>query len=194
MKHLLPLVLFIFFVTTSFSQINKGQWLTGGSGSYRADKYPWSDNRYRSLRLDINGGYFPIKNLAVGVRTIYNYDRQTGTSDNASYFKQTSNSKKLAPFVRYYFLPAGKKINLLADASYYRGWEKSTNLSGHSTSKYGGYAFSAGPAWFITSHTALELLVQYDHVFRDYNYAPDFTYKFGFQIHLDAKSPKTKAR
>lgn len=185
MKQFFLLPLCVLIASVSFCQINKSQWLIGGNGSFSSYKpsYPGS---YKNNNFQINAdlGYFIINKLAAGLRIGYFHNHETGYSSTGDYFNQTGRQINLAPFIRYYFLPKDKKYNLLADASYYNGWSKDKNLGGYSKGTSKGYTFSAGPAWFINPHTALELTLNYTH---DNTYYTSSTFKIniGFQIHLD---------
>ena len=160
----------------SFSQINKGQWLVGGSAGFDFSKQGSNDNsKVTSVSVSPAAGYFFINNFAGGARIGFNSVKVKSEED-------ASTSFLFAPFVRYYFLPATQKVNILADASYGFGSMK----SGDSES-FNQFAVAAGPAVFLSPNTALEFLVQYrsqggDAVGEDRSNNIGLT--VGFQVHL----------
>ena len=62
---------------TSFSQINKGQWLIGGSAAFDFSKIGDNDDsKLTSLSLAPNAGYFFINNLDGGARVNFNLPKE----------------------------------------------------------------------------------------------------------------------
>lgn len=139
-------------VAGALGQIEKGQWLLGGSfslnvngiGESKADR-----NSVISARPGV--GYFFLPRLAGGVRATY----LRTTAPNAMY--DPNNTLWISPFVRYYFLPSGKKINIFGDAAY--GWGRSKQPPANYT--YNRYTIGAGPAIFLSRSVALEFTLQY---------------------------------
>ena len=181
------LILVAFFSAFSaFSQINKGQFLVGGSGSFSSNDQ--NNVKSTSVTLSPNAGYFFLNKLAGGVDlTLHNSVSKAGTEKN------TMNGYGISPFVRYYVLPASNKINLFAEASY--GWAKGKNkyLTHQAyTTTANSYSFSAGPAFFITPNLALEISAGYtqneyrakDNGFTSKSKEKLFQAGVGFQIHL----------
>jgi len=170
MKHSFLLGMVLLFSSATFSQINKRHWLIGGSGSLFTNKLTTPGQSTYTAKgggiiLSPNVGYFPVNNLAGGLRTYFGYSHIKGGYDNgyASY-KQNSWQTQVGLFVRYYFLPAQYKVNLLADASYFIGWTHSDDSSlGNSKDHLHGYDLSAGPVWFLNPATALELTLTYSN-------------------------------
>jgi hypothetical protein len=159
------------------AQINKGQWLVGGSIGFESSKFgDDDDSKVTSFSLSPNAGYFFINNLAGGARL--NFQRvKEEESDAASSFL-------FAPFLRYYFLPVAQKVNIFADASYGFGSIK----FGDESESYNQFAFGAGPAVFLSPNTALEFTLQYRSEGGDAFGGDDrqnhFGLNIGFQIHL----------
>ena len=187
MKSLLVLLFVLSFSSVAFSQISKNQWLIGGSGSILTQKYSNPDD-YGGTGLGITLspgiGYFPVNNLAAGVRTFIGYDHSKGKyATGEEGFKQTSWHTQVGPFIHYYFLPTARKMNLLADASYYFGMIHTNNSLGKSKSPVHGYAFSMGPVWFLNSTTALELTLHYSKDHTPVN-TSGLAINVGLQIHL----------
>jgi hypothetical protein len=176
----LTVLLFTFACT---AQITKGQFLIGGSGTYYASSYRQTDAKFRGFELDARGGIFLLNKLAGGIQLGYNYNKEFGTVEITNqYYEQYDRSINVGPFARYYFLNAAKKINLLADASYFRCWSKSGNLYGGSKWKTYGYAFAAGPVLFLNPNVSLETTLNYEYRFEYFPTA--LQVKLGLQVHL----------
>lgn len=137
---------FLCFISLNIvdAQINKGQWLAGGNGSYTRSSQENNGSfailKSKSTTLDVSadGGYFIFNQFCAGLRGGVNY-----TSDNlqevygnlpnngsVSYTATASVTKTTiwlaGPFIRYYVLKPKHKINVLADVNY---------LYGHSVAK-----------------------------------------------------------
>ena len=177
----LPILLLTF---ACMAQINKGQFLVGGSGTYSANTYRQTDTKFRGLEIDGRGGILLLNKLATGIQFGYNYNKEFGTAEITNqYFRQYDRSISAGPFVRYYFLGANSKINLLADASYFHSWSKSGNLFGGSKWRSYGYAFAAGPALFLNPNVSLETTLNYEYN-HEWFTSKTMRVKVGFQIHL----------
>lgn len=172
-------VLFVAFMTVCaqgvFAQINKGQWLVGGTLGFQSSKQGDADeNKVTTLTLSPNAGYFFIDKLAGGLRVSFESEKNKSEDDATS-------TLLVSPFVRYYFLDAAEKVNVFADASYGFG---STGQSDKAS--LSGFAFTAGPAVFLTPNVALELGLTYRSLkvedVDDRNNT--FGAQVGFQIHL----------
>lgn len=172
-------VLFSFVLLTlsfsAFTQINKGQWLVGGSAGFESTKYGDVDeSKYTTFNISPNAGYFFIDNLAGGARVSFSSFKEKGEDASSSFL--------FAPFARYYFLPAAQKVNIFADASYGFGSMKDGESDG-----FNQFAIAAGPAVFLSPNTALEFTLQYRSAGGD-AYGDDrlntFGVNVGFQVHL----------
>lgn len=172
-------VLFAFVLLTvsfsGFTQINRGQWLAGGSAGFESSKYgDVDDSKYTTINFSPNAGYFFIDNLAGGARV--------GIQSFKEHGEDATNSILFAPFARYYFLPAAQKVNIFADASFGFGSMK----DGESES-FNQFTVAAGPAVFLSPNTALEFTLQYSSAGGD-AYGDDrlnnFGVNVGFQVHL----------
>lgn len=159
-----------------FAQVNKGQWLVGGEAGFNSVKH--GDGKGTEFTFSPKGGYFIIDKLAAGLRADFTSSKPKDG--------EASGELLIAPFARYYFLGASEKVNIFADASYGFG---NVKYEGESASQ-NAFAISAGPAIFLSPHTALELALQYRSAGGDawgddrYN---SFGLKVGFQIHLGGK-------
>src|SRR5262245_31900026 len=118
-------VLFATFLLVSskamFAQVDQGQWMVGGSAGF--DHASQGDNKMTTISLAPNLGYFVINQLAVGLRPEFSYHK-TKTKTITGTATSSSTDWSLAPFVRYYFMPSGEKINVFGDASYGFGSSK----------------------------------------------------------------------
>ena len=177
-------VLFATFLLVSsnaiFAQVNQGQWLVGGSAGFNHSKQ--GDVKNTTFSISPDAGYFFIDQLAGGVSVSYSNSK---SKNKATSF--TTNSIWAAPFLRYYFMKSGEKINVFADGSYGFGSVKSTGSSSESGNYY---QIKAGPAVFLTPNTALEFALYYSSFGGKYyeNATGDrennFGLSIGFQIHL----------
>jgi hypothetical protein len=178
-------VLFAAFLLVSsnaiFAQINKGQWLVGGTANFNHSST--GDNKQTDISIAPDAGYFFINQLAAGLRPEFGYEKTKYKSGTAT-ISGSSTNFTVAPFVRYYFMPSGEQVNIFADASYGFG---SSKVKGGSSVSENYYQIKAGPAIFLTPNTALEIAVYY----RSYGgdaYPDDRNNNFGlsagFQIHL----------
>ncbi|MGN6435468.1 MAG: outer membrane beta-barrel protein [Agriterribacter sp.] len=184
------LLIFTSFLIGSiaFAQINRGQFLVGGNGTFTSS----NNAGYKSSQLTLSpgAGYFFMDKLAGGLNVNFgrNRSKQAGV-------KSTSATYGISPFVRYYVLPATSKINLFGQASY--TWGKSDNISNNiytGKSTFNGYSISAGPTIFITRNIAVELTAgltnNYHRSKSSYNNSTNkfkeklFQIGVGFQIHL----------
>src|SRR5215213_733735 len=111
MKKFFMVAVATILMQTGFSQINKGQWLVGGNAGFSSSKI--GDFKTSTIEFAPDAGYFFIDNFAGGLRVSVQSIKIKLDAEDA-----TSSSTSIAPFVRYYFLPASQKVNVFADASY----------------------------------------------------------------------------
>jgi hypothetical protein len=175
MKKLIFAAILMTSAFVASAQTQKGQWLVGGNASFKSEKFGDGDaNKAILFQFNPNAGYFFMNNLAGGVRFNYGSTKIKSESD-------ATTNLLVGPFVRYYVIPHADKVNVFVDGSY--GWG---STGGHDKANVNGYAFSAGPALFLSPTVALELALSYS----SYNYkgtAPwdnTFGVNVGFQIHL----------
>jgi hypothetical protein len=177
MKKILFVTLFAVCASGAFAQINKGQWLAGGNVAFQYNKT--GNSKYTQFNVSPDAGYFFIDNFAGGLRV--NVDTYKSKINDVETGKQTTFS--IAPFVRYYFLPSGQKVNIFADADYSFG---STKYGNAESTSVNGFGFMAGPAIFLTPNTALEFTVGYNSIKYEgsSNRTNSIRVGAGFQIHL----------
>lgn len=181
MKKILLATLFVTSIGTAFSQgnINKGDWMLGGNAGFTSQKQ--GDYKTTSFNLSPDAGYFFINNFAGGLKAVISSSKTEYSSAESK-----TSGYEVAPFVRYYFLPASQKVNLFADASFGFGQNKYDNGLTESKSNFTSLGVKAGPAIFITPATALEIALGYNStkVKNVDNRENQFGITFGFQIHI----------
>jgi hypothetical protein len=186
MKKLLIAFSMIASVSTVSAQINKGQWLVGGNAAFTSSKE--GDYKTTTFQFSPNAGYFFINNLAGGLRL-----NLSSAKEEINDFESTATTTSIAPFVRYYFLPAAQKVNVFADASYSFGSMKfEEDGEEEQKANVNGFTISAGPAFFLTPNTALEVTLGYNSSKMEDAEESTGTFLFGvgFQIHLGGGSAK----
>lgn len=162
------------------SRILRSDWMVGGMGRYTSSEYANSTIKSTTFRVSPDFGYFFMDRFAGGLRVSYS-SQKTGSGSAYTQFSAD-------PFLRYYFLPATKRINIFGDASYGIG---SAGSSGNRES-FNYFGVMAGPALFLNEHVSLEGMFEY----RSYggDAYPDrenaFGFHVGFQIHLDCDKKK----
>jgi hypothetical protein len=126
--------------------------------------------------------------MAGGIRL--NLEFYDSKSDNIeTHYTNTT----ISPFLRFYFLPAHKKVNAFIDVSYIHNKKKFnfSNPAHYETAK--GYSISAGPSIFLTEQIALEFTVGYKHTLSD-NFdntkSTVINSGLGLQIHLGKNKNK----
>ena len=174
MKKVLLAAIVLMSAQAGFSQISKGQWLVGGNAGFASEKQ--GDDKSTTITISPNAGYFFIDHFAGGLRVNFQSTKPKGVSATSLY--------SIAPFVRYYFLPTGQKVNVFADGEYGFG---SYKPGGGSSASLNEFAISAGPAIFLSPNTALEFALGYSS-YGGKAYGDDrqntFGLKIGFQVHL----------
>jgi hypothetical protein len=217
MKQFRLLIVLIFFSSSVFSQIGKGQWMLGGNASFsnavvkQNNDFFHSENKTTGFQLMPGAGYFFMDQLAAGLRTgIIHSDTKQETDSRgvvSLYYllKSKITALSFSPFVRYYFLPSSRKLNVFADVSYaYNSNKEKTNIfqvftpsgglpmvtSSTSNSKYKSHSYSiaAGPAFFMNPKVSVELTAGYNFTKYEGNTnqkANAFLLGAGFQIHLN---------
>lgn len=182
MKKVLFSLALIVAGSAAFAQVNKGQFLVGGNVSFATSKQADADDDFRTTSFNVspNAGYFFIDQLAGGLRVNLNTFKTKAAEDATTTFV-------VAPFARYYFLPAAEKINVFADASY--GFGSTGTVNKVSINQF---SIMAGPAIFLTPNTALEFALGYtsqggerwENLAGDVKRNNTIGVNVGFQIHL----------
>ncbi len=191
MKKLFFFAGLIMFFTNAKSQLTKGNWLMGGTGSYSRQKSSGADatnSRRRLIELKPNIGYFFTDKFATGLRTDITLTKDKYPQTDGTETEAVQNSFGLGPFVRYYFLNAENRFNIFSDADllYSNLTVKGTGRA-QSSFKTLAYTLSAGGVAFLNSSVGLECMVSYygSNAF-DYDAkGKTISFRIGFQIHLE---------
>jgi hypothetical protein len=195
MKIILTLISIISFSLTAKSQLDKGIWLAGGSGTLYSYNQTYSSpsnnttSKYTNIELSASIGYFAIDKLVLGLRPSFSSFKGEVTSQGGL----ITNSKKysIGPFARYYFLNTDKHYNILTDISYQFGVNKNA-LPPKEHGKLNSFSVMAGPEIFFNSSVGLEILLGYSIKEESINgqtgYQDNrkgFQVSVGLQIHLE---------
>ena len=191
-------LLFLYLLLTcvcAFSQTYKNQWLVGGNGTFSHKVSPgdfFFVTKSTTIAVNPDAGFFILTNLAVGARLGYYYMSSKRIDADTITYKNNVHQLSAAPFVRYYFLPPAHRFNILADAAYNWYWitEKTENFTDRRP--YRGYSFAAGPVFFISPASALELTVGYTQK-NDWLDRSETTINIGFHQHLGKGQQKKKS-
>ena len=181
-KTSLLIIVASFIINDAASQITKRNWMIGGAASFRSSKYDEAagiTSKQIILQLSGNVGYFLIDKFAVGLKPEY---ERTEVKQNANH--QVVNTYGLGPFLRYYYLPVGKYVNIFSELSYQYGIIKTNQSS--STNNSNKLSGLAGCAVFFNSSVALEFTLGYSSF--SYNTAgkvKSLIAGIGFQFHLE---------
>jgi hypothetical protein len=166
------------------AQLSRGSWVIGGNIAFTSQKFTEDDSKSNTLELSPMAGYFIMDKLAVGLKT--SISRFSADDD-------THLSLLAGPFARFYFLPVASKTNVLLEGHFMGGTDKYKGFDAEGQVQYG---FSAGPAFFLNPHVALETLINW----RSRKFADDdgrynnIGLSIGLQVHLlPVKKSKRKS-
>lgn len=165
----------LLIAVTSNAQIDKGNWMMGGSGAFGNFKTTsgGSSSTSTSITISPNIGYFFIDKLAIGTAGQYNYVFPKGGS-------KTISSNSVSPFIRYYFLEKEKQINIFSEARY------EIMRMNHSNFKADTFLIKAGTVFFVNSSVGIEVALNYSTQKTNQNFENRAIYlNVGFQIHLE---------
>lgn len=177
MKKILLSLVLINFLSASKAQINKGNWLVGGSGtiSRQQEELLSSDVKTTSIELAPNLGYFIVDKFSLGLKPGFGYMNSKTNS-----FHDQTTSWAVGPFARYYFLPVENRTNLFAETAYQ--YSSSSKRDPHDL-----LLFSGGPVIYFNSSVGLELTGNYK-IFRSHHTetsSKTFFVAIGLQVHLE---------
>jgi hypothetical protein len=194
-KHFAVSILFLLSTTISFSQLDKGVWIVGGSGSFSAYNRDYVTPAYTvvyknvDITISPSVGYFIIDKLALGFRPSYLLQKSEdrGSTGTASGGRGNFSSFEIGAFGRWYFLNKNNNYNLVSDISYNYGFQSNFGSNtGHSSS----FKFLTGPVIYFNSSIGIELLVGYNRSKilnndKTSNLNKGLLTTIGFQIHLE---------
>lgn len=179
MRKVLLILIFLIFKDAN-AQISKKNWLLGGGVSFYSRSMGSEYAKTFNFDMASNLGYFVVDKLAVGLLP----ELEFTTYKQANEPRQRVSMFSVGPFLRYYLLPAKNKINLFTEASYQLSRQKlTTGAKVHS----GTWAFSAGPAFFLTESVSLQFSLSYQvrHTEDDlYPTVRDIRSGLGFLFHF----------
>ena len=157
-KKLLSVMVCCVVFYAAKSQINKGNWMVGGSGSFARTIYnseSGQKNTYYNISINSDVGFFVAAKFSTGFKVGFTKDASKTTGTNG-YF--TVYDFNIGPFLRYYFLPIDKQFNILADGAYQYGFVGGN--SGISSYK-NTFSLNVGPVIYFNSSVGLEFLIGY---------------------------------
>jgi hypothetical protein len=199
MKHIVLIILFITsFTLVSYAQLDKGTWLTGGSGSFFSYSQDYESNllngKTNYTQLNLNGalGYFAIDKLALGLKSSFRY---LNSSEGGPF---ATTRFLFGPNLRYYFLDADKPFNIVTDIDYQTGIFNNPRKGPDYKGKTYSYSAMTGMEAFFNSTVGLELLIGYQRTFEGFINNPEINVDYsdtrsgiflniGFKIHLENK-------
>lgn len=175
----------LLLLATANSQITKGNWLMGGSGSYsRLQNEIDGAIHFKQISLQISPsiGYFFSDKFAAGLKPsfIYGSNSATGTVSNRIY--------SVGPFARYYFLDAEKIFNLFTEGNYAYGKIDGTGDSGGQ--QLHTFSVAAGPVLYFNNCIGAEFIMAYSttKVVHFTGRNNELRFGIGFQIHLEKEN------
>lgn len=176
MKKTILLLLTCLTFKCSFAQIEKRNWLVGGSGSFASETYTYEEAYPKvtstELILSPNVGFFIIDKLAIGTLSTLAFSNLHYYND-PSFKDQFSRNYLFGIFAKYYYFKQSQSVNLFSELGYYI----------YNTNNSNNLWFSAGPVVFLNPQTGLEFKVNY----RMENMSNDnhiLSVGLGLQIHL----------
>lgn len=187
MKKKILLLFTCFIYTSSFAQLEKGNWLVGGSGSFSSAKYNYgtSNSKLTNLNLSPSIGYFFVDKLAGGVKPVYTYLINT---DNSGFSNNSEiNELGVGAFLSYYLLKKTEPFNFFTQVGYGYKWRKASNTNKEDSQD--SYEITGGPVYFINQSIGINLFLGYSiNNLRNVEYKEKrFFTGIGFQIHLTKK-------
>ncbi len=185
MKKITVSIIAIFIlVFNANSQIEKGNWLVGGNGSFSSIKEYVSQNNTSGLKyvlISTNIGHFLANQFAVGLRVKYSYQKSSYTGADANSYSEFGGG----PFARYYFLKPEKQINIFSEINYQYTIANTSNTTDKANRS--SFAFLAGPVIFFNNNIGLEFTIGYSTTKNHPSNSKTNALQFGIglQIHLE---------
>lgn len=178
----------LLFTMTTNAQITKGNWMVGGDASFSSSSYKTKNQNgldvtstTNDIIINPNIGYFFMDKLVAGTSLGINSHKFSSSSTGG-----TVKDYSFGPFVRYYFMKPDKRVNILAQVSYFYGINNNTAGESKST----GYNFKTGPVVFLNSSVGIEFLLEYNSLkypgfgYNAFETKNTFQVGLGLQIHL----------
>lgn len=198
MKKILTLLFALCSIALS-AQTTKGSFMIGGSGSLNFSNVKFSGSdpmKTYNVNLSPVAGYFIFKNFSTGLslplEVFWSKTTVASTSEDVSF---SGCSWGVAPFVRYY-IPV-KSWFIVTEGTYGWYYRKSTTdvvdqngnvtQESESSSNHRQYRIAAGPAFFLSPYTSIEILANYGRMELDKTNQSKFYVSIGLQIYLPSK-------
>ncbi len=171
MKKIFIVILLSNMFVAVNAQTEKGDWLVGG----RVDLNTGDNSTH--IGFSPNGGYFVIRNVAVGGNLMIDYQK-------AGSVKSTDFG--IGPFVRCYFTSAKARPLLQASFNFL---SQNTKAPGFSATNTGINVFlGGGVAVFINENVSIEILTGYSHSkYKGFDGSNGFNIGIGFQTYLSRR-------
>lgn len=180
-KTILFLFSFIVLINVK-AQITKGNWMIGGSASFLTNKSIARNSNsasgftQSSLNINPGVGYFFLDKFAGGIGVLINRDNiGVGSTINSSTYYS------IGPFVRYYFLPKEKQVNIFSEVAY----SYSTQAPHVQNQNSNSYSIKVGSVAYFNSSVGLEFSLGYTNSKSYSSISKTFQIGLGFQIHLE---------
>ena len=199
MKTLSTFITLLVISLTTKSQIDKGIWLVGGTGSFYSYNEDYSTPtfnqtaKYTSVDVAASVGYFILDKFAAGLRPSFSsYKGRVVSASVGSGGSTNSYSVAIGPFTRYYFLNPEKPFNILADVSYQFGLNQRLGAL-RSKGKDNTFSLMGGTEVFFNSTAGMEILLGFTQNVLSIENSPDefnnkrsgFQVSIGFTLHLE---------
>jgi hypothetical protein len=156
MKKIFSIIsIMLCFGSLSFAQFTKGKVLAGGSFSTNFNTYNIAGISYKQTSVDFfpQAGYFIMNNMAVGAGLSLGYSKLKSPPGSIT-STVTSTSFRFSPFARYYI------HNFFGQATFGLGTQTPVNSSFEL--KNSSWAVSAGYAYLLNEHVAIEPQIGYE--------------------------------
>ncbi len=172
-------IAFVLYSNFGTAQIVKNNWLVGGQLSFDHTKTKVEEIERTNTVIQgkPQAGYFILDKLAAGIQ--FDLIRSSSKSNT----KSVATTFGIGPFVRYYFLPSEKRVNIVTDAR--AAFYVTSNSQTVSNSKFTSYSCSAGPVVFLNSSVAIELLMGYTGYTEPNSTQHGIRTSLGIQVHLE---------
>lgn len=172
MKPFLTALVFITSSVTAIAQLDKGTWLVGGTGNFSSNdvyynyRIPNTTQKGTSVKIELSPkiGYFFKDKLVVGLKPSVSFERGKGGDviDSNGIIIASGGISKLhrldiGPFVRYYFLPKDKNVNIFSELSYLYGTDLGFKV------RRSTVLIEAGSEFFFNSSVGLEFTIGYKY-------------------------------
>jgi len=181
-KKLLFVMLCCTVFYTAKSQISKGNWMVGGSGSFSSNNNSSTNEKITNISIYPNIGYFVLDKFSSGLKISYSYQRNSYNGHGVN-----TNSFNVGPFVRYYFLNKERQLNIFTEAEYLYGTYATVGFYPISNGRSDRYSIALGSVIYFNNSVGLELSISY---YNNKDITQDIKnngiqMSLGFQIHLE---------